>query len=50
LHIPNNVDRTVTPEGGVMVEAEECFPISDVDPAIAQVREIEAEDPSLTGG
>ena len=50
LHIPNNVDRTVTPEGGVMVEAEACFPISDVDPAIAQVREIEAEDPSLTGG
>jgi branched-chain amino acid transport system substrate-binding protein len=50
LHLPNNVDRTVTPEGGVMVEAEKCFPISDVDPAIAQVREIEAEDPSLTGG
>jgi branched-chain amino acid transport system substrate-binding protein len=50
LHIPNNVDRTVTPEGGVMVQAEDCFPISDVDPAIAQVREIEAEDPSLTGG
>lgn len=50
LHIPNNVDRTVTPEGGVMVEAEDCFEISDVDPAIAQVREIEAEDPSLTGG
>jgi branched-chain amino acid transport system substrate-binding protein len=50
LHIPNNVDRTVTPEGGVMVEAEACFPISDVDPAIAQVREIERKDPSLTGG
>jgi branched-chain amino acid transport system substrate-binding protein len=49
LHIPNNVDRTVTPKGGVMVEAEGCFPISDVDPAIAQVREIEAEDPSLIG-
>jgi branched-chain amino acid transport system substrate-binding protein len=50
LHIPNNVDRTVTPEGGVMVQAEDCFPISDVDPAIAQVREIERKDPSLTGG
>jgi branched-chain amino acid transport system substrate-binding protein len=50
LHIPNNVDRTVTPEGGVMVQAEDCFEISDVDPAIAEVREIEAEDPSLTGG
>jgi branched-chain amino acid transport system substrate-binding protein len=50
LHLPNNVDRTVTPKGGVMVEAEDCFEISDVDPAIAQVREIEAKDPSLTGG
>jgi branched-chain amino acid transport system substrate-binding protein len=50
LHIPNNVDRTVTPKGGVMVEAEDCFEISDVDPAIKQVREIEAKDPSLTGG
>jgi len=50
LHLPNNVDRTVTPEGGVMVQAEDCFPISDVDPAIKQVRDIEAEDPSLTGG
>jgi branched-chain amino acid transport system substrate-binding protein len=50
LHLPNNVDRTVTPEGGVMVQAEDCFEISDVDPAVAQVREIEAEDPSLTGG
>jgi branched-chain amino acid transport system substrate-binding protein len=42
LHIPNNTDRTVTPEDGVMVELEDCFEISDVDPAIAQVREIEA--------
>jgi branched-chain amino acid transport system substrate-binding protein len=50
LHLPNNVDRTVTPKGGVMVQAEDCFEISDVDPAVAQVREIEAEDPSLTGG
>jgi branched-chain amino acid transport system substrate-binding protein len=50
LHLPNNVDRTVTPKGGVMVQAEDCFPISDVDPAIAQVREIEKKDPSLTGG
>ena len=50
LHLPNNVDRTVTPEGGVMVQAEDCFEISDVDPAVAQVREIEAKDPSLTGG
>ena len=42
LHIPNNTDRTTTPKGGVMVEKESCFPISDVDPAIAQVRKIEA--------
>ena len=42
LHIPNNTDRTTTPKGGVMVEKEGCFPISDVDPAIAQVRKIEA--------
>jgi branched-chain amino acid transport system substrate-binding protein len=42
LHIPNNTDRTVTPQGGHMVQKEGCFPISDVDPAIAQVRKIEA--------
>ena len=50
LHLPNSTDRTVTPKGGVMVEQEGCFEISDVDPAIKQVREIEAEDPSLVGG
>jgi branched-chain amino acid transport system substrate-binding protein len=49
LHLPNNVDRTVTPQGGTMVENEKCFPISDVDPAVKQVREIEAKDPSLVG-
>ena len=42
LHIPNNTDRTTTPKGGVMVEKEGCFAISDVDPGIAQVRKIEA--------
>jgi branched-chain amino acid transport system substrate-binding protein len=50
LHIPNNVDRTVTPKGGVMVQQEDCFPISEVDPAIAEVRKIEKDDPSLVGG
>jgi branched-chain amino acid transport system substrate-binding protein len=50
LHIPNNVDRTVTPKGGTMAKAEDCFEISDVDPAIKQVRDIEAQDPSLVGG
>jgi branched-chain amino acid transport system substrate-binding protein len=43
LHIPNNVDRTTTPKDGVMVEKEGCFEISDVDPPIKQVREIEAK-------
>jgi branched-chain amino acid transport system substrate-binding protein len=42
LHIPNNTDWTTTPKNGKMVIKEECFGISDVDPAIKQVREIEA--------
>src|SRR3954447_13400086 len=42
LHIPNNTDRTVTPQGGKMVQKENCFAISDVDPAIAQVRKSES--------
>jgi branched-chain amino acid transport system substrate-binding protein len=42
LHIPNNTDRTVTPKDGKMVELEGCFPISELDPGIAQVRGIEA--------
>jgi branched-chain amino acid transport system substrate-binding protein len=49
LHLPNNVDRTVTPKGGTMVENEGCFQISDVDPAVKQVRDLEAKDPSLVG-
>jgi branched-chain amino acid transport system substrate-binding protein len=43
LHIPNNTDRTVTPKDGKMVEKEGCFAISDVDPAIAQVRQVETK-------
>jgi branched-chain amino acid transport system substrate-binding protein len=43
LHIPNNTDRTTTPKDGVMVQKEDCFPISDIDPPIKQVREIEAQ-------
>ena len=50
LHIPNNVDRTVTPKGGTMAQAEDCFDISEVDPAIKEVRQIEKDDPSLVGG
>ncbi len=42
LHIPNNTDRTVTPQDGKMVQKESCFAISAVDPAISQVRKIEA--------
>ena len=43
LHIPNNVDRTTTPKDGVMVQNEDCFPISDAEPDIKQVREIEQQ-------
>ena len=41
LHVPNNVDRTVTPQNGHMVQKEGCFPISPVDPAIAKARKLE---------
>ena len=50
LHIPNNVDWTTTPEQGHMVQKEDCFEISQDEPDIAKVRQIEAADPSLTGG
>jgi branched-chain amino acid transport system substrate-binding protein len=40
-HVPNNVDRTTTPQGGKMVQKEDCFPISEVDPGIKQVRDWE---------
>jgi branched-chain amino acid transport system substrate-binding protein len=43
LHIPNNVDRTTTPKDGVMVQDEDCFEISDAEPDIAKVREIESQ-------
>jgi branched-chain amino acid transport system substrate-binding protein len=43
LHIPNNVDRTTTPKDGVMVQDEDCFPISDAEPDIAKVRQIEQQ-------
>ena len=38
LHIPNNVDYTVTPDNGKMVTAQGCTQISSVDPQIAQYR------------
>ena len=43
-HVPNNVDRTTTPQGGKMVEKEGCFPISDIDPGIKQVRQWEQQN------
>jgi hypothetical protein len=33
----------------VMVQKEACFDISNVDPDIKRVEEIEAKDPSLVG-
>lgn len=49
-HIPNNVDRTVTPNNGKMVVKEGCFKISGADPDIAKVRVLQAKDKQLTTG
>jgi branched-chain amino acid transport system substrate-binding protein len=38
LHIPNNMDYTVTPDNGKMVTAQGCTLISNVDPQIAAYR------------
>jgi branched-chain amino acid transport system substrate-binding protein len=38
LHVPNNVDYTVTPSNGQMKTAEGCTAISADDPGIAQYR------------
>jgi branched-chain amino acid transport system substrate-binding protein len=48
LHLPNNVDWTTTPKNGKMVVKDGCIPISEADPAIAQVRKIEKAQPDLT--
>ncbi|MBV9800454.1 MAG: hypothetical protein JO039_20550, partial [Solirubrobacterales bacterium] len=40
LHIPNNVDYTVTPNNGQMSLAQSCTPISSADPQIAQYRKV----------
>jgi branched-chain amino acid transport system substrate-binding protein len=50
LHIPNNVDWTTTPKNGHMVIKDGCVPIAAADPTIAQVRQVESKDPSLTQG
>jgi branched-chain amino acid transport system substrate-binding protein len=49
-HVPNNVDRTVTPDHGKMKVKEPCFKISAADPDIAKVRVIEKKNPALTKG
>jgi branched-chain amino acid transport system substrate-binding protein len=49
-HVPNNVDRTVTPKNGKMVIKEPCFKISAADPDIARVRLIEKKNPALIKG
>lgn len=43
-HVPNNTDRTVTPQGGRMVAQQDCFDISTDDPDIAKVRAREKQN------
>jgi branched-chain amino acid transport system substrate-binding protein len=50
VHIPNNTDRTVTPNHGKMVVKEACFKISAADPDIAAARAVEKKNPQLTTG
>ena len=40
MHIPNNVDYTVTPDNGKMVVAQGCTAVSSVDPEIAAYRTV----------
>jgi branched-chain amino acid transport system substrate-binding protein len=44
VHLPNNTDRTVTPENGHMVQVQGCTEISTVDPVVKTIRAIEAKD------
>jgi branched-chain amino acid transport system substrate-binding protein len=44
VHLPNNTDRTVTPESGHMVQLQGCTEISSVDPVVKTIRAIEAKD------
>jgi branched-chain amino acid transport system substrate-binding protein len=44
LHVPNNTDRTVTPKGSKMAEAEGCTEIPDSYPDLKYVREFEAQN------
>ena len=43
VHLPNNTDRTVTPQNGKMVLQQGCTPISAVDPVVKYIRGIEAK-------
>jgi branched-chain amino acid transport system substrate-binding protein len=44
LHVPNNTDRTVTPKGSTMTEAEGCTEIPDSYPDLKYVREFESQN------
>jgi branched-chain amino acid transport system substrate-binding protein len=50
VHIPNNVDRTVTPNNGKMVVKQGCFKISAGDPDVAAARAVQKAHPELTSG
>jgi branched-chain amino acid transport system substrate-binding protein len=50
VHIPNNTDRTVTPNHGKMVVKQGCFKISAADPDVAAARAVENKNPQLTSG
>jgi branched-chain amino acid transport system substrate-binding protein len=44
IHIPNNYDNTVTPDGDKfkLIPGEKCFPITPLDPDLVKVRAYEA--------
>jgi branched-chain amino acid transport system substrate-binding protein len=44
LHIPNNWDLTVTPDGDGFKLLEDCFQITALDPALEYVRQWEADN------
>jgi branched-chain amino acid transport system substrate-binding protein len=46
MHIPNNMDYTVTPNNGQMVTAQGCTKISSVDPQIAAYRKVAGVAPA----
>jgi branched-chain amino acid transport system substrate-binding protein len=50
LHVPNNTDRTTTPKGGKMTEAEGCTEIPASWPDLEYVRQFEAENDVNKGG